>query len=173
MRDRNQTSDVFARRPPGTRARHVARHEHVRAAVLPDEPDVAIQAIPFPQTRADRSRARDLIAVDHVDHEAIAAVDQRDDSIVGVARCVRQRDSSRVADLAVEVVDELQNMGIGAALTKLVVRRARANEFALLTATTLWDNWPARALMRRVGFHSRPSRGDQIEVELALRPAGA
>ena len=69
---------------------------------------------------------------------------------------------------AVEVADELQGMGIGTALARRVVRRARANGFALLTATTLWENRPARALLRRLEFHARGSDGSVIELELEL-----
>ena len=41
-----------------------------------------------------------LTDIDHVTHEAIAAVDQRDGSIVGVARYVGVTDRTGVADLA-------------------------------------------------------------------------
>jgi GNAT superfamily N-acetyltransferase len=112
-----------------------------------------------------------LTDIDHVGHEAIAAVDQGDGSIVGVARYVRVADRVGVADMAIEVVDELQNMGIGTGLARRVVERARVNGFALLTATTLWENRPARALLRRLRFHARASHGSEIDLELKLEPA--
>jgi RimJ/RimL family protein N-acetyltransferase len=112
-----------------------------------------------------------LTDIDHVGHEAIAAVDQRDGSIVGVARYVRVADRVGVAEVAVEVADELQNMGIGKALARRLVERARANGFTLLTATTLWENRPARALLRRLGFCARASHGSEIELESELTPA--
>jgi RimJ/RimL family protein N-acetyltransferase len=111
-----------------------------------------------------------LTDIDHVGHEAIAAVDQVDGSIVGVARYVRVAYRSGVAEVAVEVADELQSMGIGTELAKRVVRRARANGFTLLTATTLWENRPARALLRRLQFRARASQGIEIELELELKP---
>ena len=109
--------------------------------------------------------------IDHVWHEAFAAVDQRDDSIVGICRYVHVADRPGVADLAVEVADELQNMGIGTALARHTVHRARENGFALLTATTLWENRPARALLRRLEFRVHASDGSEIELELKLDPA--
>ena len=114
-----------------------------------------------------------LTDIDHVGHEAIAAVDQRDGSIVGVARYVRVADRAGVADVAVEVADELHGMGVGTALARRLVERARANGFTLLTATTLWENRPARAraLLRRLGFCARASHGSEIELELELTPA--
>jgi RimJ/RimL family protein N-acetyltransferase len=113
-----------------------------------------------------------LADVDHIDHEAFAAVDQRDGSIVGVSRYIHYTDRPRVADLAVEVADELQGMGIGTALARRTVQRARGNGFTLLTATTLWENRPARALLRRLEFRARASHGGEIELELKLDSPG-
>ena len=111
-----------------------------------------------------------LANVDHTNHEAIGAIDPRDGSIVGVGRYVRYPDRPTTADLAVEVADELQGMGIGTTLARCVVHRARANGFALLTATTLWENRPARALLRRLEFRARASHDGVIELELELSP---
>ena len=110
----------------------------------------------------------DFTDIDHIGHAAFAAVDQRDGSIVGVGRYVHVADRSKVADLAVEVSDELQSMGIGTALARHTVQRARDNGFALLTATTLWENRPARALLRRLEFYACARDGSEIELELKL-----
>ena len=106
--------------------------------------------------------------LDHVKHEAIAAVDERDGSIVGVGRYARFVDRAGVADLAVEVADELQGMGIGTVLARCTVLRARENGLTLLTATTLWENRSARALLKRLGFCARASHRGEIEFELEL-----
>ena len=111
-----------------------------------------------------------LTDIDHLSHEAIAAVDQRDGSIVGVARYVGVADRPGVADVTVEVVDEIQNLGVGTALVARLLDRARANGITLLTATTLWDNRPARALLKRLGFRARTSHSGEIELELELNP---
>ena len=109
--------------------------------------------------------------IDHVKHEAIAAVDERDGSIVGVGRYAQFADRAGVAEAAVEVADGLQGMGIGTALARCTVQRARENGFTLLTATTLWENRPARALLRRLGFCARASHRGEIELELELTPS--
>jgi RimJ/RimL family protein N-acetyltransferase len=111
-----------------------------------------------------------LTDLDHVTHEAIAAVDQRDGSIVGVGRYAQYADRVAVADVAFTVADELQGMGIGTALARCLVDRARANGFILLTATTLWENRRARALLRRLRFRARASQSSEIELELQLEP---
>jgi GNAT superfamily N-acetyltransferase len=112
-----------------------------------------------------------LTDIDHVCHEAIAAVDQRDGSVVGVARYVAMGDRARVADVAAAVADELQSLGVGTALAERLVERARANGFTVLSATTLRDNGPAGALLRHLGFRPHASNGSEIELELKLEPA--
>jgi RimJ/RimL family protein N-acetyltransferase len=111
-----------------------------------------------------------LTDVDHCQHEAIAAVDERDGSIVGTARYVRDADRANAAELAIEVVDELQRMCIGTALAGLTIQRARTNGVTLLTARTLWDNRAARALLQQHGFRVVDRDGSEIEYELALEP---
>lgn len=121
-----------------------------------------------PKPRLTQRELAFLTDVDHVRHVALAAVDEGDGSIVGTARYVAERGRAGVADVAVDVVDELQNRGIGTALVRGVIDRARENGFATLTATTLWENRPALALLRRLGFSSRGSYRGEIEFELAL-----
>ena len=146
--DRDQVAALFARLSPESRYRRF----------LSPKPEVTPQEI------------ERLTNVDHTNHEAIGAVDPRDGSIVGVGRYVHYSDRPITADLAVEVADELQNMGIGTTLARCLVHRARANGFALLTATTLWENRPARALLRRLEFRARASHDGVIELELELSP---
>ena len=122
--DRDRLARLFARLTPESRRRRF----------LSPKPALTTRELAF------------LTDIDHVAHEAIAAVDQRDDSIVGVARYVRVADRLGVADVAVEVADEIQNMGVGTELVARLLDRARANGITLLTATTLWENRPARAL---------------------------
>ena len=107
-------------------------------------------------------------AVDHVAHEALAAVDQRDCSIVGLVRYVQYVDRPRVAAVAIEVADEWQQMGIGSSLLERLLDRARVNGIDRLSATTRWENLPARSLLRRFGFRGRASGHGEIELELAL-----
>ena len=106
--------------------------------------------------------------VDHLMHEALAAIDQRDGSVVGVARYVQYIDRPRVAAVAFEVADERQRLGIGMALAQRLLDRARHNGFDRLSATTRWENIPARALLRHLGFRARVSEGGEIELDLML-----
>lgn len=143
--DRAGFADLFARLSPESRHRRY----------LSPKPRLSSRELTY------------LVDVDHVRHEAFAAVDLRDGSIAGVGRYAVDG-SPGVADIAVEVADELQGMGIGTALAHRVVASARANGFRRLTATTLWDNRPARALLRRLAFRPRRSRGPAIDLDLFL-----
>jgi RimJ/RimL family protein N-acetyltransferase len=109
-----------------------------------------------------------LTDVDHVRHDALAAIDRKDGSIVGVARYARWPERAGAADAAIEVADDLQRNGIGLTLGEALIRRARENGINVLTATTLWENSAARALARRVGFRAKSSAGSEIDLELRL-----
>lgn len=113
-----------------------------------------------------------LTDIDHINHQAIAAVDQRDGSILGIARYVRDPKRADAAEVAIEVADAHQRMGIGTALASITIRHARANGLTLLTATTLWENRAARGLLRHHGFRARQSRGREIHHELKLEALG-
>jgi GNAT superfamily N-acetyltransferase len=125
----------------------------------------------FPKRELTPGELASLTDVDHVNDEAIAAVDQLDGSIVGVGQYARNRDRVGSASVAVAVEDGLQGMGLGTALARCTVQRARTNGFTLLTAATLWQNRPARALLRRLGFRAYSSEGGVIELELRLGEA--
>jgi RimJ/RimL family protein N-acetyltransferase len=106
--------------------------------------------------------------IDHVRHEAIAAFDERDGSLIGVARYAVDGRRPAAAHMAVAVADELHGMGIGAAVAARTVKRARANGVAVLIATTLSENRPARALLRRLGFRAVSAHASGIDHELEL-----
>jgi RimJ/RimL family protein N-acetyltransferase len=108
-----------------------------------------------------------LTDIDHVTHEALAAVDPHG-RIVAVARYAAWPSCSDVAEIAVTVIDVCQRRGIGLALAAQVIERARANGFARLTANTYFDNAPARALMARFGFRYVGADGGVAAFRLEL-----
>ena len=145
--DRDAFADLFHRLSPDSRFR---RFHGPKPALAPRE-------IAY------------LTDVDHLRHEALAAIDKRDGSIIGVSRYVARVQEPQVADLAIEVADEMQGIGIGTLLARLIVDRAASKGFDRVVASTLWDNQPARALMRRLGFRAHTSDGPVLELHLALR----
>jgi L-amino acid N-acyltransferase YncA len=106
------------------------------------------------------------VNVDHIHHEALAAVDERNGSFVAAARYVGLPDYPDVAEVAIEVADDFHRQGIGTALTLRILERARANGFRSLTALTLSHNAAARGLL--TGLHFRPRSRDGYTIEFAL-----
>jgi L-amino acid N-acyltransferase YncA len=185
----HQTSDILAGPAP---ALVVTPCAQAATNVLPDGTVIRIE----PLRRGDRSAVTELFArlspesrlrrflspkaslserevtflsdVGRTERAAMVAVDVRDGSVLGIARYAEHHDRPGVADTAVAVADEAQRQGIGTALMLRLIACARSNGFHQLTATTLWENRPARALMRSTGFQARGSAGAEIELALEL-----
>jgi RimJ/RimL family protein N-acetyltransferase len=115
--------------------------------------------------------------VDHHNHEAVVAVDPRDDSIVGIARYVRDTAQAGVAEVAIEVADAFQRMGIGTALADLTMQYAHANGLRLLTATapTMGEACRSRAAATpRISCPGKPQWRNRAPVQpRKLRPVSA
>ncbi len=112
-----------------------------------------------PKHRLTASDLRQLTAVDHHDHEAVVALSAEDCRPLGVARFVRSPTDPETADVAVAVVDDWQDRGLGTVLASSLVARAGelgVRRFSLLMAR---DNQAAVRLMHRV-------LGDVEQVEL-------
>jgi RimJ/RimL family protein N-acetyltransferase len=118
-------------------------------------------------TLTDSDLAR-FTRVDHRSHEALAAIDVSDYSIIAIARYVRSRAGEETAEVACEVVDDWQGHGVGRALSALLIERARASSIHKLTASTFSDNRAATALLRGCGFHTQRRSCGVSELELML-----
>jgi RimJ/RimL family protein N-acetyltransferase len=184
----HQTSDVFRTAPAPLRPdefpvdssalarggwlliRPIGSDDVDRLAALFDRlsPESRYRRFLAPKPRLSPRELQWLTDLDHVGHDAVAAVDKRDGSIAGVARYARDPSRPGAAHIAVAVADELQGRGIGTLLAPVAVERARRNGYALLVATTLWNNRPARALLRRLGFRACGIDGGLVELELVL-----
>jgi RimJ/RimL family protein N-acetyltransferase len=117
-----------------------------------------------PKPKLSAAELTYLTDIDHVTHEALAAVDPDDGTIVGVARYAEERDAPGTADLALFVVDAWQGQGIGTRLGQEVVRRADANGMGRLTATTFAENRAARTVLRKLGFFTVCIGPDIVEL---------
>jgi RimJ/RimL family protein N-acetyltransferase len=115
-------------------------------------PESRLRRFLGPKSTLSASELTYLTDLDHVTHEALAAVNSRGE-IVGVARYAAWPSARRdTAELAVAVIDSCHRRGIGSALVRAVIERAEANGFVCLTASALCDNFPARALITQLGF---------------------
>lgn len=83
-----------------------------------------------------------LTQVDHVDHEALVAIDldRPEDPGVGVARYIREPYEPEVAEAAITIVDDYQGQGAGTILLGALAARARDNGVSLFRNYVLEGN---------------------------------
>lgn len=116
---------------------------------------------------------RYLTDIDHHDHEAIIAVDEKTGEGLGVARYMRDKDRPEVAEVAVTVIDDWQNRGLGTLLLEVLSARARQEGIRSFTALALATNRDMLDLLR--GLH--PPRivdreSGTIELEMPIPAIG-
>ena len=94
--------------------------------------------------------------------------------IVGGGRIVFTRRGT-TCEFAVTVVDAWQGRGVGSALLRSLVTRARTLGYRHIDGSVLSANTPMLAVARRQGFHARIVAGDRgvVTVSRALWPSGA
>jgi GNAT superfamily N-acetyltransferase len=71
-------------------------------------------------------KVRYLTEIDHHDHEAIIALDERTGEGIGVARYIRDPERRDAAEVAVTVIDDWQGRGLGTLLLDRCSAPARA-----------------------------------------------
>jgi RimJ/RimL family protein N-acetyltransferase len=115
-----------------------------------------------------------LTNVDQQDHVALVATmtspDLKDERGVGVARFVRSKEHPDTAEAAVAVIDDMQQKGVGRALTTELGRAAIARGITKLRADVLHANTTMRAILEKLGAKPVASEnGDGLVVyELEL-----
>jgi GNAT superfamily N-acetyltransferase len=118
-----------------------------------------------------------LTEIDHRDHEAIIALDEKTGEGLGVARYVRSKERTEAAEVAVTVIDDWQGRGLGTLLLEVLSARAREEGIRSFTALMLATNEEMMDLLRRldpVQIVDRESGTVEIEVpipEIGLAPA--
>jgi GNAT superfamily N-acetyltransferase len=94
---------------------------------------------------------RYLTEIDHHDHEAIAALDERTGEGIGVARYVRNPQRRDAAEVAVTVIDDWQGKGVGTLLLDVLGARARAEGIRSFTALMLASNQEMMEVLEALG----------------------
>ena len=107
-----------------------------------------------------------LVDVDHRRHEAILAFDPEGRAI-GVARYVRAPGDRESAEVAVVVVDDWHNRGLGTALLDRLTDSARENGIRRYTAIVSEDNDVVLRALERAGAE-RTTDGEDGEIEFAF-----
>ena len=107
--------------------------------------------------------------VDHVDHEAIGALEPRTGAGLGVARYLRNAGRPNTAEAAVAVVDDWQGRGLGGVLLRRLCARAKANGIDAFTASLFTDNRSMMRLFERLGrVQVRDMQGGTMEIDVEL-----
>jgi GNAT superfamily N-acetyltransferase len=107
--------------------------------------------------------------IDHVDHEAIGALDAVTREGVGVARYVRDRERPHVAEAAVLVVDLWQGRGLGGKLLRRLTARAKENRIRAFSAALLAENEAMLTLFEQLGEVNVTRRdGPVLEIDVEL-----
>jgi RimJ/RimL family protein N-acetyltransferase len=113
-----------------------------------------------------------LTAVDHHDHEAIVAIDPETGVARGVARFVRISSERDAAEVAVAVVDDWQERGLGTALMTRLTDRARSAGIRRYRAISAPENRRIRGILGRVGrTRNSGMQHGYVEYEVDLRAA--
>ena len=94
---------------------------------------------------------RYLTEVDHHDHEAMIALDERTGEGIGVARYIRNPTRPEAAEVAVTVVDDWQGRGVGTLLLEVICGRAREEGIKMFTALMLATNQEMMDVFRGLG----------------------
>jgi len=109
----------------------------------------------------------ELARVDHVDHEAIAAV-APDGTTVAIARYIRIA-NPRVAEVAVAVADAWRGRGIAGMLLERLARRAQSAGIERFKALCLSTNHTIIRLLGRLGPTTiGPPVGGLVDVQIDL-----
>jgi RimJ/RimL family protein N-acetyltransferase len=107
--------------------------------------------------------------LDHVDHEAIGALDTRAREGLGVARYLRLSKRPDVAEVAIAVIDAWQGRGLGRVLMRRLTARAAEQHIHKFTASLFVDNEAMLALFRRLGeVHVRATEGRIVDIDVEL-----
>src|SRR5687768_4081382 len=107
-----------------------------------------------------------LTEVDHHDHEALIAIEPQRGEPVGVARYVRDPAQRQVAEAALAVVDAWQHQGVGTALLRHLIARARQEDVRRFRTSVLGDNKAMLRLLDQPGLlpAGRESSGAGVQV---------
>ena len=122
-------------------------------------------------SKVDSLTEKDLVyltEVDHVNHEALIAIDPDNGDLVGVARYVRIEPENR-AEVAVIVADDWQGRGLGTVLLEGLVERSRTAGIDEFLALVLSSNEDARHLFENlIPGKATTSTGDPGQVEVLI-----
>jgi len=109
-----------------------------------------------------------LLNIDNHDHFAIGAVDLNGshDVGIGVIRYIRYKTESGKAEVAITIIDEYQNKGIGTFLYKEMLGYASRNNIRILENFVLKENRVMIRVLEKIGGEIKEDCGNQYRIEV-------
>lgn len=123
-----------------------------------------------PVTELTENMLRQLTEIDHIDEEAIAALDLsvKPPTPMGVARYVRSDEKPETAEVAVTVVSSCHGRGLGTLLLALLATRAIENGITKFSAVVLQGNTKMQTLFDKMGPLSKQSNRGTLDYTIPL-----
>jgi len=111
-----------------------------------------------------------LVNVDNYNHLAIGAVDLNASYDIGIAliRYIRDKTDPAKAEVALTVIDEYQNRGIGTLLYNEMLQYASKNRVKLLINCVMKENTTMLNILEKIGGEIVDSFGNQYRIEVKL-----
>ena len=111
-----------------------------------------------------------LVNVDNYNHLAIGAIDLNKSHDVGIAliRYIRDKNDPTKAEVALTVIDEYQNKGIGTHLYNEMLEYACKNGIKVLVNCVLKENIPLLNILEKIGGVIKDRSGNQYMIEVKL-----
>ena len=111
-----------------------------------------------------------LVNVDNYNHLAIGAVDLDKSYDIGIAliRYIRDETDPTKAEVALTVIDEYQNRGIGIHLYNEMLEHAYKNGIKLLVNCVMKENTTMLNILEKIGGEIKDSSGNQYLIEVKL-----
>lgn len=111
-----------------------------------------------------------LTNLDGWDHCAIGVEEREKPSRgVAIARLVRSPVNLSEAEVAITIIDEFQNMGLGTFLIRLIALAAYERKFERLTFTTLPQNNGMLKLIQKIGVpRMGPNAMDYVQLNMEM-----
>ena len=126
-----------------------------------------------PMPELSEPMVRYLTEIDHHNHEAMIALDEQSGEGIGVARYVRNPDRPEVAELAVTVIDDWQQRGVGTLLLEVISARAREEGITTFTALMLAANQEMMDLLKELDPMRIVDReAGTVEIEVPIPSVG-
>jgi RimJ/RimL family protein N-acetyltransferase len=147
-------------------------HERLRRAFERLSPESRYRRFLGAVKRLNERELRYFTEVDHVNHEALVAIEPDDGELVGVARYVRGDSDAATAEVAMAVADDWHGRGVATLLLDELVERAEDAGIARFTATCLVENTSAIDILEELGTarFGRPEKGlAELTIDLADR----